>query len=346
MLNENIGIFLSLLATLVLIGINGTFVAAELAIVRVRRTRLEELATQGSTAAARALLLVDNVSDYLATTQVGITAASLGVGWIGENAFMHLLDILIPFHPLPGILTHLIAAAVGFIIITIMHVILGELIPKYIAIDNAEKIVLTLARPLQVIHFTFRPLLHFFTAVSRWLLRRMGHRPHVQPPISENELKLLLEDSHGEGVIAEGEIGIIIRALTFADKKATDIMIPAERVDYLSLALDFEQNLEIAQLHRHARLPLCAAGLDTAIGVVSMKDAWPTLLVEKSNAAFEKVSKDLLKLPMNLSQDTILRLFEKRHTQIGIVRDLADQHTLGVITLEDVLESLIGDIRD
>jgi len=234
----------------------------------------------------------------------------------------------------------------AFILITAMHVILGELVPKLLAIDRSERLILVAARPLQIVHFAFRPAQRLFTAISLWLIRRTGAQSQAVPPITESELKLLLEDSHDDGVISKGEIDIIIRALAFADKKASDIMVPADRIDYLSLGRDFAQNLDVARLHRHSRLPLCVSGLDTIIGVVNMKDAWPALLAEKSNSAFERVARELVKLPLTLPQDAILRLFKERRSQIGIVRDNGDLHTLGVVTLEDVLESLIGDVRD
>jgi CBS domain containing-hemolysin-like protein len=123
-------------------------------------------------------------------------------------------------------------------------------------------------------------------------------------------------------------------------------MSPAERVAYISLARAFEQNLEVARKHMHARLPLCRAGLDSVEGVVSMKDVWPLLRIEESNAAFDRASRPPIKVPLDLSQDGILRLFQEGHGQMGIVRDRDDRKTLGIVTLEDVLESLVGDVRE
>ena len=338
--------FFLVIATLALILVNGVFVAAEFAIVRVRRTRLEELAGQGIKAAKDAILVVDHVSEYLAVTQIAITAASLGVGWIGEDAFAHLFILLLPGHRVPIAVLHVAAATVAFLLITMMHVVLGELVPKNLAIRRAEHLLLFLARPLQILHIILRPVHRLFEKLSSWILRCIGHKEISQPPLTEDELKLVLMDSHEEGVITEGEAKIIIRAFEFADKQVKEIMIPAERVDFLSLARTFEQNLTTARKNMHARFPLCRHGLDTVVGVISMKDVWPLLLHEKSNAAFERASRPVIKLPLDLSQDHILRLLQQGGGHMGIVRDQADLKTMGIVTLEDVLESLLGDVRE
>jgi magnesium and cobalt exporter, CNNM family len=338
--------FFLIIATLALVLVNGVFVAAEFAIVRVRRTRLEELAGQGIKAAKDAILLVDHVSEYLAVTQIAITAASLGVGWVGEETFAHVFMILLPVGGIRSPLLHVAAAAVAFLLVTMMHVVLGELVPKNLALRRAEQLLLFLARPLQILHILLRPVLRLFEKLSSWILRCIGHREISHPPLTEDELKLVLMDSHEEGVITEGEAKIIIRAFEFADKQADKIMIPTERVDFLSLAGTFEHNLATARKNMHARFPLCRDGLDTVVGVISMKDVWPLLLREKSNAVFERASRPVIKLPVDLSQDHILRLLQQGGSHMGIVRDQADLKTLGIVTLEDVLESLLGDVRE
>lgn len=346
MLEGTLVAVLIICAILVLVLINGVFVAAEFAMVRVRRTRLEELAGEGKEAAKRAILLVDHVGEYLAITQIGITAASLGVGWLGESAFARLLSLL--FHPsrVPSAILQVAATTVAFLLITTIHVVLGELVPKNLAIRRAEQLLLVFARPLQILHTALRPGLRLFERLSSWILRCMGHGTVSQRPLTEEELKLVLMDSHEEGVVTAGEAKIIVQAFEFADKQAAEIMIPAERVDFISLALSIEQNLEVARQHMHARLPLCRNGLDSVVGVISMKDVWPLLRIEESNAAFERAARPLIKIPFDLSQDQILRLLQEGHGQMGIVRDRGELKTLGVVTLEDVLESLLGDVRE
>jgi CBS domain containing-hemolysin-like protein len=337
---------LPILAAIALVLINGVFVAAEFAIVRVRRTRLEELAGQGAEAAKRAILVVDSVSEYLAVTQIGITAASLGVGWFGEAAFARLFMMVLPADHLSGAIVHVAAAVLAFLLITMMLVVLGELVPKNLGITRPEHLLLLLVRPLQILHVVLRPLHRLLARTSTWILSLLGHGGASQPALSEDELKLVLMDSHEEGLITAGEATIIVRALEFADRQAKDIMVPADRVAFISLARTVQENLDTARRTMHARLPLCRDGLDSVIGIVSMKDVWPLLTLAESNAAFEEVSRPAIRIPLDLSQDGILTCFREGHGQMGIVRDGDDRHTLGVVTLEDVLDALVGDVRE
>ena len=161
-------------------------------------------------------------------TQIGITAASLGVGWLGENAFARLFAAVLPGTRVPGVTLHIAATIVAFLSITAVHVVLGELVPKNLAIMRAEFLLLFLARPLQMLHFALRPAIRVLDKLSSWILHCMGHEATSPLPLTEQELKLVLMDSHEEGIITRGEANIIVREFEFADKQAEDIMIPAE----------------------------------------------------------------------------------------------------------------------
>lgn len=339
-------LLLSIAATLALVVVNGVFVAAEFAIVRVRRTRLEELAGEGKEAAKDAIRVVDAVTEYLAVTQIGITVASLGVGWFGESSFARLFILLVPGGRVPGVVLHLAAATAAFLLITTMLVVAGELVPKTLAVRRAEDLLLVLARPLQILHGLLRPLHRLFDMLSSWILWALGHDEAPKVPLTEEELKLVLMDSHEEGVLTAGEARIMMRAFEFADKDAEEILIAPEHVDFISLSRTFEENLAVLRRHMHARVPVCRAGLDSVVGVIGMRDAWPHLLREKSNAVFERAARPPIKVPVDLPQDDILRLLQEGHGHMGIVRDRGDQKTLGIVTLEDVLESLVGDVRE
>jgi len=336
----------SILVVLALILLNALWVAAEFAIVRVRRTRLEELAGQGVEAAKHAIVVVDRMSEYIAITQVGVTVASLAVGWLAEDAFAPAFIALFPGDRYAIGLFHAAAVAVAFLIVTVLHVILGELVPKNLAVRRAEHLLLVLARPLRIVHRVLRPVLPLFERISAWILRLMGHGVATNPPLTEDELKLILAHSHKGGIVTDTEAEIIVRAFEFADKQSEEIMIPAENVSYISLERTLEQNLDAARKHMHARLPVCRSGLDSVIGMVSMKDVWPLLERERSNAAFERASRPPIILPIDFSQEDILKAFQRGRGQIGIVRNRAGDKTLGIVTLEDVLESLVGDVRE
>jgi CBS domain containing-hemolysin-like protein len=339
-------LLLSSLAALALVVVNGVFVAAEFAIVRVRRTRMEELAGEGKVAAKRAIVLIDAVTEYLAVTQIGITAASLGVGWFGEDSLSRLFALLLPGDHTPMAVIHVAATMLAFLAVVTMHVVVGELVPKHLAIRRAEPLLLVLARPLQLLHVVLRPLHSLFDALANWTLRRLGHGEAPPTTLTQEELRLILTDAHEEGVLTKGEAQIMIRAFDFADKDAEEILIPAEQVDFLSLSRSFEENLAVVRRHMHARLPLCRTGLDSVVGVVGIKDAWPLLLRDKSNAAFERAARPPITVSVDLPQDSILNRLQDAHGQMAIVRDAQDQKTLGIVTLEDVLESLVGDVRE
>jgi CBS domain containing-hemolysin-like protein len=168
----------------------------------------------------------------------------------------------------------------------------------------------------------------------------------TNPPLTAGELKLILAESHKGGIVSDGEAEIIVRAFEFADKQSEEIMIPAENVSCISLERTLEQNLDAARKHMHARLPVCRSGLDSVIGTGSMKDVWPLLEHERSNAAFERACRPAIVIPRDFSQEDILKAFREGQGQIGIVRDPTDRRTLGIVTLEDILESLVGDVRD
>jgi CBS domain containing-hemolysin-like protein len=336
----------SILAVLALILLNATWVAAEFAIVRVRRTRLEELVGHGVETAKHAIVVVDRMGDYLALTQINITVASLAVGWLAEDAVGRLLGVSLSAQGQARGLLPVAGVAVAFVVVSVLHVVLGEQVPKLLAVRSAERYLLVLARPLRIAHLVMRPLLRLLERMSAWILRRLGHGLAANPPLTEDELKLILAESHKGGVVSDGEAEIIVRAFEFADKQSEEIMIPAGNVSYLSLERTLEQNLVVARTSMHARFPLCRSGLDSVFGTVSMKDVWPLLEGERSNAAFERACRPSIVIPLDFSQEDILRVFRRSHGQMGIVRDLAGERTLGVVTLEDVLDSLVGDVRE
>lgn len=340
-------ILLAIGAAFILVFLNGFFVAAEFSIVKVRRTRLEELQGQGVSTAKVLLLTVDQLDEYLSATQLGITIVSLALGWIGEAAFAELLIWLAPQVFSPADPTrHFVAVAISFFVITLLHVVLGELVPKSLAIQDAERVALRIARPLRWFYKVARPLIHFFNTMARFVMRRLGYHEFEEAPLSVPELKLVMKESKEEGVITESEAQIISRAFEFSDKRAIDIMVAKDNVDYISLARPLDQNLAVVRKHKHTRFPVCRTDFDTIIGVVHMKDVWPLLLTDFSNEAFEKNCRPAIFVNSAMRQDQLLKTFQGRRGHMAIVKDQHDQRNLGIVTLEDVLETLVGEIRD
>ena len=336
----------SMLIAVLLIGVNAFFVAAELSIVRVRRTRLAELAGKGVAAARISILCVDQLAASLATAQLGVTIASLGVGWLGEDAFAHLLALLFPSVFAPGAALHLVAAGIAFATVTLMHVVLGEMVPKNVALDRAEAIALLVARPLWAFRRLLHPVIWAFTSIAGAVLRVIGHEHREAEPLSEDELKLVMKDSHEGGVITASEAQIIHRAFEFADKTAADVMIPADRVEYLSLARTVDENIAIATRSQHTRLPLCTGDLASVIGIVNMKDAWPLLASHRANEAFERASRLVTWIEPTTPQDEIVGQLQQGKAHMACVRSGHDGGVVGLITLEEVLEALLGDLRE
>ncbi|MEW6054988.1 MAG: hemolysin family protein [Bdellovibrionota bacterium] len=339
-------VILGILASLTLVALNGFFVAAEFAIVKVRRTRLEELAGMGVASARVSILCVDKLDEYLSATQLGITLVSLALGWIGEAAFANLLLIFVPAFRDAGGGHHVVASVISFFTITLLHVVLGELVPKSMAIQNAEKMALRVSKPLRLFYKVSKPLIWAFNSLAVFVLHRLGYAGFEEPPLTEQELKLVMKESREEGVITESEAQIINRAFGFADKRAADIMIHAEVVDYISMARPLDQNLVTIRRHMHTRFPLCEKDFDTVLGTVHMKDVWPLLLSNFSNEAFSISCRPATFVDSNVRQDQLLKILQGKRGHLAIVQDPQSKKNIGIVTLEDVLEDLVGDIQD
>lgn len=330
----------------ILVGLNGFFVAAEFAIVKVRRTRLEELSGQGNKMAATSILLVDQLDEYLSATQLGITLVSLALGWMGEEAFYNLLRILFPEQVSHDATWHAVAVGLSFFLITILHVVLGELVPKSMAIQQAEKITLLISKPLRWFYIVAGPLIGAFTFLANRILHAIGYRGLEEPPLSEEELKMVMKESHEEGIISESEAQIINRAFSFSDKVVADIMIPAERVQYLSLARSVEENIKITEKRMYTRFPLVDKDFSHVVGIVHMKDAWPELAEEESNQAFSQTARPPVFIDPKIKQDRIMKVFKDTRSHLAVVQDPHTKRNLGIVTMEDILEGLVGEILD
>jgi CBS domain containing-hemolysin-like protein len=330
-----------------LVMLNGFFVAAEFAVVKVRRTRLEELAGKGVAAARISILCIDELDEYLSATQLGITLVSLGLGWVGEESFFRLFQYFFPeYVSEEHIVFHYLAMGISFLIITVMHVVLGELVPKSMAIQRAERITLLVSRPLHWFFNFARPFIRLFAALAAVILRMIGYGDSEEAPLSEEELKIVMKESHEEGVISESEAQIIARAFSFSDKRAADIMIPVERVEFLSLARPVEKNIEVTRKEMYTRFPVAHDGADTIFGIVHMKDVWREFTDETDNRFFEKISRPAIFIDPKTRQDRIMKIFKDKKSHLAVVKDSNNGKVLGLVTLEDIMEELVGDIQD
>jgi CBS domain containing-hemolysin-like protein len=337
---------LQLLFALLLVLLNGFFVAAEFAMVKVRSTRIEELVQQGSLPARVVQRAMQRLDGYLSATQIGITIASLGLGSVGEPAFARIIE---PFFARLGPLSHSAATgtavAVAFIVITFLHIVFGELAPKWLAIQRPEGVALGVSLPLDICYRLFYPAITPLRLSATAVLRLFGIRTSSVQELghSEEEIRMILTGSHQSGYIKDSELDLVQHVFEFADKEARDIMVPRVDMAYLSTAWPLEKNLEVVNRHGFTRYPLCEGDADHVIGMVHVKDL--LLLREDPQPDIRRIMRGILMVPETKSIDQLLREFQYRKMHMAVVLDEYGG-TAGLVTLEDVLEEIVGEIQD
>jgi CBS domain containing-hemolysin-like protein len=338
---------LDIFITFLLVFLNGFFVAAEFAIVKVRASQLELKIQSGNRFAVLAKNITSHLDSYLAATQLGITLASLGLGWIGEPVVSVLIENL--FHLL-GIeisadTAHDIALPVAFAIITILHIVFGELAPKSIAIQRSEKTTLIIAYPLQLFYIIFKPFILVLNGIANVILKVLGvSAVHGTEVHSSDELKYLVQQSQETGTIEIENYSIIKNAFDFSERTARQIMIPRTRVLAISVNDFTEEMLEKVIEENYSRIPCYEDNVDNIIGVVYLKDI---LMKMRKNEiiAIREIMRPVMIIPETKHIGPLLKDFQARHQQIAIVVDEYGS-TKGIITMEDILEELVGQIQD
>lgn len=334
---------------MLLVFANAFFVVSEFAIVKIRRTKLEELAHFGNKRAKTALEITENLNTYLSAIQLGITLASLGLGWVGEPAISRLLeDVFSGWLADNKVLLHSISFGVAFGFITLLHVVLGELVPKSLAIQNTETCVMLIAKPLYVFKHIFSPFIWVFDNVTIGILHLLGIKPSNEndDAHSEEEIKLIIDASQKGGVIDDTEGEIIQNAIDFSEIFAHEIMIPRQDMHCLYLDNNFKEAMDFVKSHNHTRFPICNGDKDHIIGMLHIRD----LLEYEEDSADDKVilsklARKILFVPENKSVSEILHQMMLRHTHLAIVIDEYGG-TAGMLSMEDILEELVGDIMD
>jgi len=330
-----------------LVGLNGFFVACEFAIIKVRASQLDELAEEGNRRAKFAKYIRAHLDAYLSATQLGVTLASLALGWIGEEFLAHLIE---PFFALANIHSHALVTSISvtlaFIGITFMHIVFGELAPKYTAIANPLGVSLRLVRPLGMFYFIFKPAIWILHKSSNFLLLKMLRMKPVagtELAHSEEELRLILEQSEKSKEVSPLGRKLVVNVLDLRERVVRDIMTPRNEVIYLDLEDDFETNANKAIASKHTRFPLCRENLDNTVGLIHIKDLVP--MMQDSSPDMMKIKRDLIPVPEMMPLEKLLNLFLSKHAHLAIVVDEFGG-TVGMVTLEDVLEELVGDIQD
>lgn len=335
-------------AAVLLVFLNSFFVIAEFALVKVRRTRLEELTHQGNNRAKLALKIVTSFDTYLGATQLGITLASLALGWLGEPAVASLIAPLIfDYFPESTWLVHTISIALGFTVITFMHIVLGELVPKSMAIQRSEDLALLVVWPLYIFHKLGYPVIVLFNKSARAILALLGVEPANEAELahSEDELRMLVNASHRGGVLDQMESELLDNVFDFADRLAREVMVP--RQDMICLFTDdsFAENMQVVKETGHTRYPLCVDDKDHVIGMVHIRDLMDLDMCAAGDRELTTIMREILVVPEGMSVARLLQAMRRKRTHLAVV---ADEYggTAGLVALEDVLEEIVGDIQD
>ena len=338
---------LSFGAALVLIALNGFFVAAEFALVRVRDSRLVQLEQEGSSRAGRVRDVLQDLDAYLSVCQVGITVASLALGWVGEPAVSALLRPLL--HGV-GIeserIVELIAVILGFAVITYAHLVFGEQAPKYYSIQRAESVSMNISRLLNLFMFLFRPLVWLVNASTNFILRPWGIRLGEEMEAhSEEELRIMISSSVASGELDPQEHDYLNNVFDFGDTVARAVMVPRPDIEALPITASLEELVERAAFGRYTRYPVYEGDLDHVLGAVHVKDLFRAAKEEGDGFDIRPLIRDCLVVPETKRIEQILREFQSRKLQMAIVIDEWGS-VEGLITIEDVVEELVGEIQD
>lgn len=341
--------FLLSMFALFLVLLNGFFVLSEFAIVKIRRSRLEELSKREVGGAKLALKITGKLDSYLSATQLGITLSSLGLGWIGEPAIARLLKAPLEyFIGNNSVVLHSVSFVVAFSFITLLHVVIGEIVPKSIAIAKAEKAVLLIVRPLHIFWIIFYPVIKIFDCIAAIVLHSIKIKlasEGEESAHSEEELKIIVGESLKGGYLDTIENEIIQNAVSFSDTIAKEIMTP--RKDMICLYHDntYEENMQIVTTTKHTRYPYCKEGKDNIIGMVHLRDLLETMLSENPSKELESLVREMIIVPESASISNILNQMNRRQIHTALVVDEYGG-TAGLLTMEDILEEVMGDISD
>ena len=320
--------------------------AAEFALVKVRKTRLEQLCNEGNSNAKKALKLVNDTNRMLAAAQLGVTIASIALGWVAESTIVQLIEPVIKLLPLNSVVTaHVIAVPISFVLVTYFHVLLGEQLPKCIALRHPETIALAISTPMDMFITLLKPFV--------WLLQISGdkilcacHANSEDASLvhSTEELDMLVDASYNEGVLNETEAEMLHNMFKFSDLMAKQVMIPRTDMICIPNDISYEDLNKVALENQYTRYPVYEENIDKILGFIHVKDLY-SLAMNKETYSMEKLIRPLMLVPETMTLDNLIIEFKRLHIQMAVVIDEFGG-TSGLITLEDVLEEIIGDVQD
>jgi CBS domain containing-hemolysin-like protein len=336
---------LKILGVFTLVLLNGFFVAAEFAIVKVRTTQIEPLAKTGSRPAVLVQHLITHLDAYISATQLGITATSLGLGWVGEPFVAQLLEPLLAVVGISGTaVVQTTSFVLAFGLITWLHIVLGELAPKSLAIQKPRTTALVAAQPLHLFFTVFRPFIWLLNKSANVLMRSIGIEPATGGEIAHSEEELRLMLSRGKTFSSTGK-SILLNAMDLQNRTVREVMVPRTSVIFLSTERSLEDNIALALENQFTRYPLCERDLDNVLGMIHLKDLFRLKGERGGGTRLLEIKREMLFVPETMPLERILNTFLAKRVLMAVAVDEYGG-AAGLVTLENVLEELVGDIRD
>ncbi|WP_017753461.1 hemolysin family protein [Calidifontibacillus oryziterrae] len=340
---------ISLIMVGVLIAISGFFVASEFAVVKIRSSRIEQLIEEGNTKAISAKKVVDNLDEYLSACQLGITITSLGLGWIGEPAVEHLLHPVFEKLQISPALSTVLSFVIAFSVITFLHVVIGELAPKTLAIQKAEAVTLTFAKPLMIFYKVMYPFIWILNSSARAFTKMFGLGIASEHEIahSEEELRLILSESFESGEINQSEYDYVNNIFEFDNRLAKEIMVPRTEVIALDKDQTIKEVLNTLHMEKYTRYPVIDGDKDHVIGLLNIKEIFSDFVTGAvtENTTIEQYARPIIKIIDSIPIHDLLLKMQKERIHMSI---LVDEYggTSGLVTVEDILEEIVGEIQD
>lgn len=342
-------ILIKIIIVFLLVLANGFFVAAEFALVSVRRTRLEVLAASGKRGAKSALRAIDHLDAIISATQFGITLASLALGWIGEDTLAHLLTEFFDHVLPPGqaqVASHTIAIVIAFSLITYLHIVLGELAPKTLALQRAEAVALTVSRPMELFYAAFRPFIKVLNSSGALLLRLFGLPTQAghHAAYTGEELRHLITQSHQSGNLQLDAKDLIHKIFDFSDLTAREAMIPRGEISAIEEKSSFDEVVQEFQKSGYSRLPVYRENFDNIVGIIHNKDVLD-FVHRPQEFNLLQVAHAPVFIPDSVRLGDVLRQMQRQRLHLAVI---VDEHggVEGILSLEDVLEEIVGEIQD
>jgi putative hemolysin len=327
---------------LVLIAINGIFAMSEMAIVSSRKARLQQQAEGGSRGAAAAVQLADEPGHFLSTVQVGITTIGILNGAFGEDAIGERLVQFFNGYPLVAPYSKVAATVVMVSVITYLSVVLGELVPKRLALQFPERIAALIARPMQALSRVVHPVVTLFSWSSALVLALFGIRRSTEPPVTEDEIRVMIDQGTQAGVFKRAEQRLVNNVFQLDDLRVASIMTPRRNILFLDIELTFDANRETLLASKHHTLPVCRGGLDDVVGVIEVKDLLARYLRGDTPDIGALVHRPLV-VPEGITLMRFLESFQRSHEYMALIVDEYGAIE-GLVTLTDVLEAVVGDL--